>query len=80
LPILRGVEKLYEEDFTVDEREKIIGSINQALGVDESRPEKVWGQQIEDRGKPGDVFRPGSAASLGRKGQMGPRLLQAEEP
>ena len=43
-------KRLYEEDFPADEREKIISSIKRALEVEGFRAEKVWGEQIEDRG------------------------------
>lgn len=43
-------EELYSEDFTAQEKEKIIGSLNKAIGLAGVKPEKVWGNQIEDRG------------------------------
>jgi phosphomannomutase len=43
-------KKLYEDDFTAGEKEKIISSMKEALRVEGFRPEEVWGEQIEDRG------------------------------
>ena len=43
-------KKIYEEDFTTDQREKILSSIKKALGVADFKIEVVWGEQIEDRG------------------------------
>jgi HAD superfamily hydrolase (TIGR01484 family) len=43
-------KELYSEDFTPDQREKIIGSLNKALGLSAFKPEKLWGKLIEDRG------------------------------
>jgi HAD superfamily hydrolase (TIGR01484 family) len=43
-------KKLYSEDFTAAEKEKIIGSLNKALGMAGFKVEKVWGEVIEDRG------------------------------
>ncbi len=43
-------EKLYSEDFTVDEKEKIVSSLKKALGEAGFKVEKVWGKAIEDRG------------------------------
>ena len=43
-------KKLYEEDFTKDEREKILSSLKKAIGVAGFEIEKIWGEQIEDRG------------------------------
>jgi phosphomannomutase len=43
-------EKIYSEDFTADEREKIISSLKQAVESSGFKVEKTWGEQIEDRG------------------------------
>src|ERR1700733_5211804 len=43
-------EKIYSEDFTADEKEKIISSLKQAVGSSGFRVEKTWGEQTEDRG------------------------------
>ena len=43
-------KKLYEEDFTVDEKERIVSSLKKAVGVAGFKVEKVWGEVIEDRG------------------------------
>lgn len=42
--------KIYSEDFTADEKEKIISSLKKAIGVGGFKAEKLWGEQIEDRG------------------------------
>src|ERR1700689_1861890 len=39
----------YSEDFTADEREKIISSLKQAVESSGFKVEKTWGEQIEDR-------------------------------
>ncbi len=41
---------LYAEDFTGDEKKTIIDALNKALAASGLRPEKHWGEQIEDRG------------------------------
>ena len=43
-------KKIYSEDFTATEKEKIISSLNKALEVAGFKVEKVWGEVIEDRG------------------------------
>ena len=43
-------KKIYSEDFTTDQREKILGSLKKAIGVADFKIEKLWGEQIEDRG------------------------------
>jgi len=42
--------KIYSEDFTDDEKKKISSSLNKAIGVAGFKVEKVWGDEIEDRG------------------------------
>ncbi len=41
---------LYSEDFTADEKEKIVSSLNQAVTIAGFKVEKAWGEVIEDRG------------------------------
>jgi hypothetical protein len=43
-------KKLYSEDLTTDEKEKIISSLRKAVGEAGFQAEKVWGEVIEDRG------------------------------
>jgi len=43
-------KRLYAEDFTDAEKEKIITSMNRALEVTGFKPEQTWGEIIEDRG------------------------------
>jgi hypothetical protein len=45
-----GWKKLYSEDLTPDERDKITSSFQQALGTAGFKVERVWGDVIEDRG------------------------------
>ena len=45
-----GWKLLYSEDFTAEEKEKIIRSLKQAMESLDSRPGKTWGEVIEDRG------------------------------
>jgi hypothetical protein len=43
-------KRLYEEDFTPDEKEKIVRSLSNAVGTAGYQVEKTWGETIEDRG------------------------------
>ena len=43
-------KKIYSEDLSSEEKAKIVGSLQKALGVAGLKPEKVWGEVIEDRG------------------------------
>ena len=43
-------EPLYAEDLTAEERMKIVDSVQWAVGRTGEKPERVWGEVIEDRG------------------------------
>ena len=43
-------ELLYSEDFTVEEKEKIVRSLKRTIAESGFEAQKIWGQQIEDRG------------------------------
>jgi len=43
-------EKIYSEDFTGEEKKKIIGSLKKVIEDVGFKVEKVWGEVIEDRG------------------------------
>ncbi len=45
-----GWMKLYSEDFTADEKTKIINSLHSAFEESHLTAVKTWGEQIEDRG------------------------------
>jgi HAD superfamily hydrolase (TIGR01484 family) len=45
-----GWKPLYSEDFTNEEKTKIISSLKQAIGLLEFKTEEIWGDLIEDRG------------------------------
>jgi HAD superfamily hydrolase (TIGR01484 family) len=47
---LRSWTKLYSEDFTAAEKEKIVSSLKTAVGQAGFQAKKVWGEAIEDRG------------------------------
>jgi HAD superfamily hydrolase (TIGR01484 family) len=43
-------KKMYSEDFTANEKEKIVSSLKKAVAEAGFQAEKVWGEAIEDRG------------------------------
>jgi len=45
-----GWKKLYSEDFSVDDKKKIIGALDRAVDHSGYRAVKHWGDLIEDRG------------------------------
>ena len=65
-------EKLYSEDFTSKEKEKIIRSLKQVVESSGFKDEQTWGEQIEDRGSQVTFFCIGSEGSSRKKGKVGP--------
>ena len=65
-------KKLYEEDFTRDEREKIFSSLKQALREAGYKVAKVWGEVIEDRGSQITFSALGQQAPLEEKNKWDP--------
>jgi phosphomannomutase len=65
-------EKLYEEDFTPDEKTKIIGSLKKAVAESGFTAEKVWGEVIEDRGSQITFSALGQEAPLEEKKKWDP--------
>jgi hypothetical protein len=65
-------KKLYSEDFTPDEKEKIVSSLKKALGVAGFKVEKVWGEVIEDRGSQMTYSALGQQAPLEEKDKWDP--------
>jgi len=68
----QGWEKLYSEDFTAIEKEKIIGSLKKAIDKAGFKIEKVWGETIEDRGSQITFSALGQAAPLKEKTKWDP--------
>jgi phosphomannomutase len=60
-------EKIYSEDFTTAEKEKIIAALNQSIVAAGCKVEKTWGEVIEDRGSQITFSALGQQAPLGEK-------------
>jgi phosphomannomutase len=69
-------EKLYEEDFTREEREKVLSSLKQAIGVAGFKIERTWGEQVEDRGSQITFSGLGQEAPLEEKERWDPALAK----
>jgi HAD superfamily hydrolase (TIGR01484 family) len=65
-------KKIYSEDFTADEKERIITALKQALGVADFTVEKLWGETIEDRGSQITFSALGQQAPLEEKNKWDP--------
>ena len=65
-------KKLYEEDFTSEEREKILSSLHKALAEAGYKVARVWGEVIEDRGSQITFSALGQQAPLEEKNKWDP--------
>lgn len=67
-----GWKKLYSEDLTDEQKQKIISSLNNAVEKEGIKPEKIWGEQIEDRGSQITYSALGQQAPLKEKRKWDP--------
>jgi phosphomannomutase len=65
-------KKLYSEDFTADEKSKIISSLSKAVEDAGFKVEKTWGDVIEDRGSQITYSALGQHAPLQEKSNWDP--------
>jgi HAD superfamily hydrolase (TIGR01484 family) len=65
-------KKIYSEDFTADEKKKIISSLQKAVEAAGFKAEKVWGEAIEDRGSQITFSALGQQAPLEEKVKWDP--------
>ena len=72
-------QKLYSEDFTAEEKEKIISSFKRALGTAGFKVEKVWGEVIEDRGSQITFSALGQQAPLEEKKKCDPDFAKRKK-
>ena len=72
-------KKLYSEDFTPDEKKKIITSLHKALGESGYKAEQVWGEVIEDRGSQITFSALGQQAPLEAKVKWDPDFAKRKK-
>ena len=72
-------KKIYSEDFTKDQREKILDSLKKAIGVADFKIEKLWGEQIEDRGSQITFSALGQQAPLEEKEKWDPDFAKRKK-
>jgi phosphomannomutase len=71
--------KLYSEDFTADEKEKIISCLKQAVAEAGFQADKVWGDVIEDRGSQITFSALGQQAPLEEKKKWDPDFAKRKK-
>jgi HAD superfamily hydrolase (TIGR01484 family) len=72
-------KKLYEEDFTRDQRDKILSSLHKALAEAGYKVAKVWGEVIEDRGSQITFSALGQKAPLEGKNKWDPDYVKRKK-
>ncbi len=68
----KGWDRIYAEDFTPEQKEKIVSSLKKAIDRSGLKAEKVWGEVIEDRGSQITFSALGQQAPLGEKVKWDP--------
>jgi phosphomannomutase len=71
--------QLYAEDFTAAEKKKIVGSLDKAFDQSGFRPEKHWGELIEDRGSQITLSALGQEAPLSEKKTWDPDFAKRKK-
>jgi HAD superfamily hydrolase (TIGR01484 family) len=72
-------KKIYSEDFTIDQREKILDSLKKAIGVADFKIDKLWGEQVEDRGSQITFSALGQQAPLEEKEKWDPDFAKRKK-
>ncbi|HEY0245633.1 MAG TPA: HAD-IIB family hydrolase [Mucilaginibacter sp.] len=75
----KGWIQLYAEDFTNDQKTKIIDSLNQAVEKSGIKPTQTWGAQIEDRGSQITFSALGQQAPLAAKKSWDPKFAKRKK-
>jgi phosphomannomutase len=71
--------KLYSEDFTTNDKGRIISSLKQAIGSAGFKVERVWGEEIEDRGSQITFSALGQQAPLEEKKKWDPDFTKRKK-
>jgi HAD superfamily hydrolase (TIGR01484 family) len=72
-------KKIYSEDFTTNEKQKITSSLEKAIGQAGYKVEKVWGEAIEDRGSQITYSALGQQAPLAEKEKWDPDFTKRKK-
>ncbi len=72
-------EKIYSEDFTASDKEKLIGSLKKSIAAADCKVEKVWGEVIEDRGSQITFSALGQQAPLDEKKRWDPDFAKRKK-
>ena len=71
--------QLYAEDFSDDEKQKIIAALTQVFDKSKFKPKKHWGEIIEDRGSQITLSALGQEAPLAAKAKWDPKFAKRKK-
>ena len=74
-----GWKKIYAEDFTDKQKKNIIDSLSEAVEKQGFKSEKIWGEQIEDRGSQITFSALGQDAPLTAKKEWDPGFAKRKK-
>ena len=72
-------EKIYSDDFNEAEKKKIINSLRKALATVSFKIEKIWGDEIEDRGSQITFSALGQQAPIEEKSKWDPYFAKRKK-
>ena len=72
-------KQIYAENFTAQEKERIVGGLNKAVEVAGLKVDKVWGEVIEDRGSQITFSALGQQAPLEEKDGWDPEYAKRKK-
>ncbi len=72
-------KKLYSEDFTPDEKAKLVAALTRAVAEAGFKAERVWGEVIEDRGSQITFSALGQQAPLEEKKKWDPDFVKRQK-
>jgi phosphomannomutase len=72
-------KKIYSEDFSADERNRILSSLKKAIGIADFKIDTLWGEQIENRGSQITFSALGQEAPLEEKEKWDPDISKRKK-
>ncbi len=74
-----GWEKLYSEDYTPEQKEKIVSALKNAMAKSDFKVAQVWGEQVEDRGSQITFSALGQQAPIDEKQAWDPDFVKRKK-
>lgn len=74
-----GWQKLYAEDFSAAEKEKIVSSFKRVIASSGLAVDKIWGEQVEDRGSQITFSALGQQAPIAEKKKWDPDFSKRKQ-